>query len=271
MSNSSNIFYKVITFIAVCVICVVALFASGAVALPAWLDLSNDQGYDGGGSGGNNSSDVSNVPSALNISLTGDYLNAFNNASKTIPQSDTKSLILIKVGLQVLQSKTIKYENKLHFYSLEYSSSGGTAGAETYSLTNCITRINSGSRIYTDCFGYVRLVHSIACYTINRTSPASVSGISGLYGWKGAYADGGNITSMSNLKSGSVIYDTKTGKDAGYSSNNRHVAIYLYTNNSTIVYMDQSGIKTGQFKSGGYIYSAINSTPYKFNKFKTYC
>lgn len=265
MSNSSKPFYRVIAFICGCLIGVCVLFATGIIEPPSWLD------FDGGKSdpGNNYSGPPSEVPSALSIELTGDYLTAFQKSSQTLATDDTKSLILIKVALQILQSKTISYKNALHFYSLEYENSGGTAGAKTYSLVNCINRINDGNRIYTDCFGFVRLVHSITCYTINKNNPSSVSGLSSLYGWKGAYSEGKTFSSINSFKSGAVIYDTITGTDAGYSSSNRHVGMFLYVEGSNIVYIDQGGIKRGQSK-GTYIYSAINSVPYKFNKFKNY-
>lgn len=273
MSNLSKAWYRLLVFLGVCCVTIVSLLATGLVDLSDILDSNNEvlaspeyTSY----SIQNNSTSSEDIPSALTIKLSGEYLDAFKQASKTISTSDTKSLTLIKVGLQILQSKTIKYENALHFYSLDYTSSGASAKAKTYSLKNCINRINNGERIYTDCFGFVRLVHSITCYTINNNSPESVSGISGLYGWKGAYSEGKNITSINSIKSGAVIYDTKTGRDAGYSSNNRHVAMYLYANSNTVFYMDQGGIKSGQIKNENYIYSSCNSTPYKFNKFKNY-
>ena len=72
---------------------------------------------------------------------------------------------------------------------------------------------------------------------------------------------------MKKLKSGAVIYDCITGSGSG----NRHVAMYLYTNGTEVIYMDQDGISTGKFQNGSYIYSAKSSNPYKFNKFKNYC
>lgn len=210
---------------------------------------------------------ISDVSSVLNITLKGDYLTAYNNAVKGLSNStsDRNKKMVAKIGLQILQSKTIKYENRLHFYSLSYSSSGGSAGAVYYSLTDCINRINSGKRIYTDCFGFVRLVHSIACYTIDSSNPNSVSGLSGLYGHKGSYT-GSSLSSLSKVSCGTVIYDRLTG-----SSGDRHVAMFLYASGNSVVYMDQGGIKTGEHKYSSYIYSATGSNPYKFNTYKNYC
>lgn len=288
MSKVSKTFYRIFACICVCFFVIIALFSTGVIEPPVFLDIYQDkqyedlaasektessQNYSGNSSDGsvtittsNGEVDVKSVPSALNIKLSGKYLTAFQKSAKNLSKSDTTSLILIKVGLQILQSKTITYENALHFYSLDYSSSGGTAKSKAYNLKNCIDRINSGNKIYTDCFGFVRLTHSITCYTLNSSSPESVSGISELYGWKGAYSQGKNIVSMKKVKTGAVIYDTMTGTGSG----ERHVAMYLYTNGSEIVYMDQGGIKTGQFQKGSYIYSAASSKPYKFNKFKNY-
>ncbi len=294
MSNFSKIFYRVVAVLGVCFIAVIALFATGIAEPPIFLDIYKDKNYeelvssekkpesspDYSGSTSDDNSitittsgsevDVNSVPSVLTERLSGDYLTAFKRASKTLSKSDTKSLILIKVGLQILQTRTIKYENALHFYSLSYSNSGSKAKAQSYSLKDCIKRINAGNYIYTDCFGFVRLTHSIACYTINKTNPESVSGISGLYGWKGAYSQGKSIESMKKIKSGAVIYDTLTGTNVGYDTSNRHVAMYLYTNGSEVVYMDQGGLKTGEFRSGTHIYSYNSRSPYKFNKFKNY-
>lgn len=213
------------------------------------------------------SGSTGDVSSVLNITLKGEYLTAYNNAVKGLSDStsDRNKKMVAKIGLQILQSQTIKYENRLHFYSLSYSSSGGSAGAVYYSLTDCINRINSGKRIYTDCFGFVRLVHSIACYTINSSNPNSVSGLSGLYGHKGAYT-GSSLSSLSKVACGTVIYDRLTG-----SSGDRHVAMFLYASGNSVVYMDQGGIKTGEHKYSSYIYSAAGSKPYKFNTYKNYC
>ena len=275
MQNFFKAFNKLISFFIICFIAIIALHATGIVDPLTFLDVNGDNNNSQFTSGSINSTagysvGSEDVSSALTIKLSGNYLTAFQKASKSVSKTDTKSLTLIKVGLQILQSKTIKYENALHFYSLDYANSGGTAKAKSYDLKNCINRINNGEKIYTDCFGFVRLVHSISCYTLNNYNPESVSGVSGLYGWKGAYSEGKDIVSINNLKTGAVIYDRKTGRDAGYSSTDRHVAIYLYTQDGEIAYMDQGGLKTGQFVNDGYIYSTASSTPYKFNKFKNY-
>ena len=209
------------------------------------------------------------IDTALNIKLTGSYLDTYNKAVAGLTNStaDRNKKLIAKIGLQILQSKVIKYENALHFYSLSYTASGGSSKAKCYDLKDCINRINNGQRIYTDCFGFVRLTHSIACYTLSKTNPGSVAGLSGLYGYKGSYT-GSNITSLNKLSCGTVIYDRLTGTG---STTNRHVAIYLYTENGKVVYMDQSRIFTGEHKSGSYIYSAPGSRPYKFNTYKSYC
>lgn len=289
MSKFSKISFRIFAGICVCFIFAIALFATGLAEPPVFLDIYQDKQYEeivpneqeensnytySGNysddsvtiSTSNGNIDAKSVPSALNINLSGNYLTAFQKATKTLPKSDTKSLILIKVGLQILQSKTIKYENALHFYSLSYSNSGSKQRAQFYNLKDCISRINNKNYIYTDCFGFVRLAHSIACYTIDKNNPESVSGLSNLYGWKGAYSEGKTLTALKKLKSGAVIYDTLTGSGTG----ERHVAMYLYANGNEVVYMDQGGIKTGTFKNGTHIYSTAVSKPYKFNKFKNY-
>ena len=209
------------------------------------------------------------IPSALSIKLSGQYLEAFKKATYKLDKNDIGTRIVIKVGLQILQSKTIIYENDYHYYSLNYSASGNTRGGQFYNLKNCIERINSGKYIYTDCFGFVRLTHSIACYSINSYQPEKVEKLSGLYGYQGSYSAGTQIFSTS-IKNGSVIYDTLTGYAANYGTINRHVAIFLYASGNHVVYMDQGGICAGEF-TNGYIYSTASSkTPFKFNKFKSY-
>ncbi len=208
------------------------------------------------------------VSSVLNIKLTGTYLDAYNKATKNLTDSssDRNKKLVALVGLQILQAKVIKYENELHFYSLTYSASAGTAKAKYYNLTDAIERINSGKRIYTDCFGFVRLTHSIAAYTLNKTNPGKVVGLGGLYGYVGAYT-GASISSLNKLDTGTVIYDRLTGSG---SSKNRHVAMFLYSNGNSVVYMDQGGVYTGTYKDSSYIYYQ-KSNPYKFNTFKSYC
>lgn len=294
MKKFSKLLAKTFAIFSLCIVVIIALFVTGIVESPVFLDIYSDKQYEKvtdssntGTEGNTNSNSNSNqgnsnsnsvtistntsvdertVPSALTIKLSGNYLTAFNKAVKTLPADDLKSQVLLKVGLQILQSKTITYHLALHFYSLDYKNTSDKKNKQTYNLNDAIRRINSGQYIYTDCFGFVRLTHSIACYTLNNKNPESVSGLSGLYGYKGAYSQGAEFNSLSKLKSGAVIYDTLTGSGSG----ERHVAMYLYSNGSEVVYMDQSGIHTGTFKSGSHIYSPLYSNPYKFNKFKNY-
>lgn len=290
MSKFSKAIFRVFAGICVCFVLAITLFATGLAEPPIFLDIYQDKNYEEvanskenqSSSNSSNSNDgsvtittpessstnVNSVPSALNITLSGDYLTAFNKACKTLPNSDTSSKILIKVGLQILQSKTIIYENALHFYSLDYKNSGSKPKAQSYNLKDCINRINSKNYIYTDCFGFVRLTHAIACYTINSTYPEKVSGLSGLYGWKGGYSEGKTFNSLKTLKSGAIVYDTLTGSKANNYC--RHVAMYLYSNGNEVLLMDQGGLRVGTFKNNCYIYSATSSNPYNFNKFKNY-
>lgn len=209
------------------------------------------------------------IETALDIELTGSYLDVYKKSVAGLGDlaADLNRRLVAKIGLQILQSKVIKYENELHFYSLSYSNSGGAAGAVYYDLEDCIERINNGERIYTDCFGFVRLTYSIACYTINNSNPASVAKMSELYGYKGAYT-GASITSVDKLSCGNVIYDRLTGTG---STKNRHVAIFLYEENGDVIYMDQSRVFSGEHREGSYIYSAPSSRVYKFNTYKEYC
>lgn len=293
MSKFSKIFTKVFAAICVCLIATITLFATGIIETPVFLDIYQDKQYEGTSakkeqdkssidqSSSNKDTvtittttsttvDVSKVPSVLRIELTGNYLTAFNKSVKTIPSDDKKSQVLIKVALQILQSKTICYENALHFYSLDYSASAKNRNRTKYSLRDCVTRINNGHFIYTDCFGFVRLAHSIAAFTLNNKNPENVSGLNGLYGYRGAYSQGSSFNSLKKLKTGAVIFDTLTGIEAGYSSHNRHVAMYLYSSGTEVVFADQSGLHTGTFTNGNHIYSKISKTPYKFDKFKNF-
>lgn len=229
-------------------------------------DSSNNDANSGSSESGEATITVS---SPLNITLSGTYLDAYNKATKNLSNStsDKNKRLVAMIGLQILQSKVIKYENELHYYSLSYTSSGGSAAVVYYSLKDCINRINSGQRIYTDCFGFVRLAHSIAAYSINAEAPGSVSGLGGLYGKRGGYSAGVQITGMGNLSCSGVIYDRLTGTG---SSTNRHVAMFLYSSGNSVVYMDQGGVYTGTLKENSYIYYQ-RTNPYKFNAFKSYC
>lgn len=207
--------------------------------------------------------------SPLKFSLQNEYQTTYNTTIKSLGNSeeDKNRKLVVKIGLQILQSKTLKYENELHFYSLDYTASGDTKAATTYSLTDCISRINKGQAFYTDCFGFVRLTYSMACYQINPQSPGSVKNLSGLYGYQGSYVKNNPITSLSLLKPGDIIYDTTTGTG---SSTCRHVAMFLYATGNQVTYIDQSGIFTGEYKSSSYIYYP-KSNPYKYTNYKSYC
>jgi len=291
-------FFKVLgrTFIVilVCFVAVAGLLISGAFEMPIFVDTtksaplvstytktntsnSNSSSGSSNSSSSNNSNTivisttnsstgVNSIPSALTIKLEGKYLEAYTNATSNIPVSDTKSRILIKVGLQILQSGTITYEYALHYYSLNYTHSASEQKVKQYNLLDAINRINQKKTIYTDCFGYARLTHVIAAYTINPKDPGSVEGLGNMYGLKGGYADGKTYNNLSVLKNGAMLYDCVTGSGGG----SRHVAIFLYAKGNSVTYMDQSGLHTGEFK-GTYIYAVKGSAkPYNFNKYRNF-
>lgn len=192
--------------------------------------------------------------SALNIVLTGKYKEHYNKAIANLSNSDEdeKRKLVCKVGLQILQSNLIKYERYLHFYSLAYTNSVGQGQKQFYSLTDAIKTINKNQIIYTDCFGYVRLVYSISAYSINPSNPEAVSGLKELYGYRGAYSTATKISSQSVLKPGDMIVD-KTG-------GGKHVAIYLYSVGTTIVYIDETYLtSTATFSNG-----AVKTSKYNF-------
>ena len=229
---------------------------------------SNNNSKSSSSSSSSSQSSATWYTSPLTITLSGTYLTTYNNAIKGLSKSklvDRKRELVIHVGLQILQSGVITYENKLHYYSLKYSTTCDKPGRDTYSLTNAISRINSKSKIYTDCFGFVRLTHSIAAYAINKTNPEKVGGLSSLYGYQGSYIHSSKIGSSSKLVTASVLMDRDTGSGGG----NRHVAIYLYTSGSDIIYMDQKGVYTACWKYSSVYYGVI-SNPYKFAYAKDY-
>jgi len=237
---------------------------------PAIEQVLSDETSSGGGEVLPDKKDESfDVETALEIELTGSYLDVYKKSVAGLGDSaeDMNRRLVAKIGLQILQSGVIKYENELHFYSMTYNGSGGTPEAIYYDLENCIERINNGQRIYTDCFGFVRLTYSIACYTINSSNPGSVAGLSGLYGYRGSYT-GDKITSTDLLSCGTVIYDRLTGTG---STTNRHVAMFLYEEDGNVIYMDQSRVFSGEHQEGAYIYSKPGSRAYKFNTYKNYC
>ncbi len=234
--------------------------AMGSAAADASSRPINDNGYSRPAA-----SAQENVKTPLNISLSGEYLSAYNKTACNLgnSQSDYNKKLVTKIALQILQSNVIKYENQLHFYALSYKGSGGTPKAVYYNLENCISRINKGERIYTDCFGFVRLAHAIACYQICPSDPSSVQSLSGLYGYKGAYSQGKSFSALSSVTAGSVIYDLSGG--------GRHVAMFLYSNGNDVVYCDQGGLKSGEYLGGGQIYSPVYSNPYRYTASKSYC
>lgn len=212
---------------------------------------------------------VNNSP--LKIMLDGEYQSAFLNATNKLSSSSTDNYkkLVAKIGLQILQSNTIVYENDYHYYSLSYTNNAGSAHKQYYSLESAIVRINSGQKIYTDCFGFVRLTFSIACYSVNKTSPQNVAGLNSLYGYAGGFQNTSKITSPLNLNCGTMIADRITGNNV--NSTDRHVAIFLYKDDNTYYYIDQDGIHSASFSySGKYIYSSVYSSPYKFNCFRNF-
>jgi len=228
--------------------------------------------------GSNGSGSTSTSTSALNsakwytsplkITLSGNYLTTYNNAVKGLSKNnedDRKRELVVHIGLQILQSEVITYENALHYYSLNYTTTCDKASKDTYSLTNAISRINSKSKIYTDCFGFARLSHCIAAYAINPSHPENVSGLNKMYGWQGGYANSSKIGDSSKLTTGSVIMDRTTGSGSG----NRHVAIFLYASGDKLIYMDQKGIFTAKWKYSS-VYCDAVSKPYKFAYAKDY-
>ena len=288
MSNFFKIIGRTFIVIFICVAALAGLFLSGIVELPIAVDTTKNASTEyisasvnkesstpstssNGGktitlSSNNSSSSTTadSVKTPLNIKLTGDYLKAFNNTVKKLSSSEVKNNLIVKIGLQILQSKTISYENALHFYSLSYTNSAGTPKAKTYSLKDTINRINAGKTIYTDCFGFARLTYCIAAYQINPSNPGSVSGLKNMYGWTGGYGDGQSYSSLSSLKGGTMLYDRLTG-----SNGDRHVAMFLFNSGNDVTYMDQSGIHTGTFK-GTYIHATKGGNPYKFNKMRNF-
>ena len=143
MSKFSKVFFRIFAGICVCLIATITLFATGLVEPPVFLDIYQDKQYEEIASSDDSKSDFNSssnktdgslsistsngavsadsVPSVLNIKLSGDYLTAFKKSVKNLSSSDIKSQVLIKVGLQILQSNTIRYENALHFYNLDIS------------------------------------------------------------------------------------------------------------------------------------------------------
>ena len=286
---SKSVFYSIV-FICICLVAVFTVFATNSFETPFIIDIYDDRHYEQPEtnkhvntnaqpeepdkndnsvvvSTTNTEIDVNAIPSVLTIRLSGNNLIAFNKATKTLPADDHYSRILIKIALQLLESNTLVFEQADHYYSLSFKKSGYQINAKTYNLKNCITRINQGQYVYCDNFGFLRLAHSIACYTINKSNPELVKGLSGLYGQKGTYSEGITFNAMKSLKSGAVIYDCLTGPKTG----ERYVAMFLYTNGTEVVFLDHCGIHTGQFQNNSYIYSSISSPAYKFNKFKNYC
>lgn len=227
------------------------------------------------GSRNNSSSNVGSVTckyyTPLNVTLSGDYYSAYLNAVKELSDSETDNYkkLIAKIGLQILQSNTIVYSYDYHYYSLSYSASANVANKKYYNLKSAINCINSDKKFYTDCFGFVRLAYSIACYAVNSSAPQNVQKLNALYGYAGGYQNTTKITSSSNLTCGAMLADRLTGSIGG--TTDRHVAIFLYRSGNTCYYMDQDGLFAASYVSAGnYVYSMVYSKPYKFNCYKNF-
>lgn len=209
--------------------------------------------------------------SPLNITLSGNYYNAYLNAVKGLSntESDNYKKLIAKIGLQILQSNTIVYSYDYHYYSQNYSASANVANKRYYNLKSTINCINSGKKFYTDCFGFVRLTYSIACYAVNSSAPQNVQKLNALYGYAGGYQNTAKITSSNNLTCGTLLADRLTGSVDG--TTDRHVAIFLYRSGNTYYYMDQDGVFGASYVSAGnYVFSPVYSKPYKFNCYKNF-
>ncbi len=149
-----------------------------------------------------------------------------------------------------------------------------------YSLTYAIQTINSGKKIYTDCFGYVRLAYCIAGYQFFQDAPNKYTSV---YEWRGGYngAKFGENNIINKLDVGTCIQDQISG-GKNYNSD-RHVAMYLYVeDDGTVHYVDQGGIRTGTYvyethysKSGAFVYrgyhiKGTNSRAYRFCGYEDY-
>ena len=94
-------FTKILACFCVSVIAIIALFATGVFETPVFLDIYQDKQYEettkkpaetgpqlGASNDGSivisssSSVDINSIPSALKIKLTGDYLTAYNKATK---------------------------------------------------------------------------------------------------------------------------------------------------------------------------------------------
>ena len=205
-----------------------------------------------------------------NIELKGDYEDLFMETSKRC-SNDIPRLTLIKIALQILQVG-IKYQYAIHKYA--YTDGGyydnklydGLATFPNfcyktnnsnrkclnpgncsdcygktkvyYDLKTTIEILNSNTKIYTDCFGFVRLAYSMMGWHLNSQNPREYSDI---YGDRGAYVTNSfkDAAEIVTLKPGVCIQDY-----GGSRAADRHVALYLYTeeDGTTVHWIDQGGI-----------------------------
>lgn len=237
---------------------------------------------------------INKVPTAQDITVLENplaiYTTHFTKASALIRESfdvyteESKILyaeLVVYIGLQILEAGCIKTDVDVEFDFNHYYGLGSwyqnlpnvtvfgndDYGSLNYNLEKCIEAINNRTALYTDGMGFVRLVYSIAAYSVYKydstySSPANVPYLNYYYENTNGYSDATEQFGESlYLDPGNVLIDKHTGKSAVLGGTNRHAAIFLYVNedNDNVVYMDCFGIALGAKYGSSYRYEDITS------------
>lgn len=123
-------------------------------------------------------------------------------------------------------TRAIHYSWWEHYYSDSYSndsSDPNDIGKLYYSLSGTLNNIANGKQIYTDCFGFVRLVLGACGYSSYATGMK----------YSTINQSISTTSSANDIKSGAIL------KALNNDGSNKHVAIFLYNEGSTCYYVDQ--------------------------------
>lgn len=265
----------------------------------------------------NGVSTINKVPTAQDVTVLKNpltiYSTHFATASALIRENfdeytqESKILyaeLVVYIGLQILETGCIQTDvknefNLNHYYGLgsywtalpEQKANDDDYGMLRYNLEKCIEAINNHTALYTDAMGFVRLVYSIAAYSVYKydsekfSSPADVPYLNYYYENAKGYDYAIEEFSENNIGiiyPGEIIVDRYTGSNNMFGDTNRHAAIFLYVNeaNKSVTYMDCFGIALDAKYGEDYRYNEVtsytgyrsyiyykrgNESPYKFN------
>lgn len=203
---------------------------------------------------------INKVPTAGNVSVltnslnndNKEYFNSVSDEIRDLYKDETQILyteLVVYIGLQILQKECLEIVttgNYGYYYSLGYSAEPADEVQEYYDLKKCITAINNGEKVLTDSMGFVRLVYSIAAYSVYNSdktqafsSPNNVTMLNHYYESTVAFDAESNNIIKNDLVPGTVLFGTYTDKDGNAK---KHAVIYLSHTDTEINYFDCFGV-----------------------------